>query len=140
MLKQRTLASLIAVLALGTVQAHVTRVSATATSPNSGKGVFGEYCAACHGTDGQGNGPAATALKKRPADLTQLSLKNGGVFPEIRVTKFIKGYDELAAHGTRDMPVWGYVLGSLSSQNPAVVDQRVADLVRYLKSIQRYAP
>ena len=35
------------------------------TSPTSGKAMYVEYCAVCHGTDGKGGGPAANALKKR---------------------------------------------------------------------------
>jgi mono/diheme cytochrome c family protein len=36
------------------------------TSPVSGKGMFTSYCAACHGAEGKGNGPAAEALKTPP--------------------------------------------------------------------------
>src|ERR1039457_4011137 len=30
----------------------------------SGKNMFVNYCASCHGVDGKGNGPAAVALKQ----------------------------------------------------------------------------
>jgi cytochrome c553 len=36
----------------------------------SGQTIFNESCAACHGRGGKGDGPAATALKQKPADLT----------------------------------------------------------------------
>ncbi len=50
----------------------------------------------------------AGQLKATPTDLTQLSKKNGGVFPMNAVYDSIDGRRELKAHGTRDMPVWGY--------------------------------
>jgi hypothetical protein len=65
------------------------------------------HYAACHGTAARGDGPAAPALKTVPADLTRLSARNGGKFPEARVRRYIEGLDEISAHGSRDMPVWG---------------------------------
>src|ERR1700736_539992 len=34
----------------------------------SGKKIFANYCASCHGVNGKGNGPAAAALKPAPTD------------------------------------------------------------------------
>lgn len=73
---------------------------------------FGEYefwnsCAFCHGEDGKANTPVARLLKKAPPDLTNLSKKNGGVFPVDRVYRMIDGREAVAEHGTSDMPVWG---------------------------------
>src|ERR1700674_202975 len=42
----------------------------------SGKNMFLNYCASCHGVDGKGNGPAAAALKPAPTDLTTLAKAN----------------------------------------------------------------
>jgi mono/diheme cytochrome c family protein len=39
------------------------------TSAASGQEMFTSYCAACHGTDGKGAGPTASALKVVPTDL-----------------------------------------------------------------------
>jgi putative copper export protein/mono/diheme cytochrome c family protein len=39
-----------------------------------GATLFGRHCAACHGADGRGNGPAAPRLPIQPADLTALHL------------------------------------------------------------------
>jgi len=36
----------------------------------SGKKIFSNLCVACHGVSGKGNGPAAAALKQKPADFT----------------------------------------------------------------------
>jgi mono/diheme cytochrome c family protein len=66
---------------LGASQTPARRVPAPYTSPISGSEMYREYCAACHGVSGKGNGPAAPALKTTPTDLTQLAARNGGVFP-----------------------------------------------------------
>ena len=40
-------------------------------------------------------------------DLTELSKKNNGVFPFKRVYETIDGTQNVMAHGTQLMPVWG---------------------------------
>ena len=61
----------------------------------------------CHGVDGQGDGPAGPALKMPPTNLSTLRVKNGGVFPEAHVAAAIQGTAMTAAHGSKEMPVWG---------------------------------
>ena len=56
---------------------------------------------------GKGDGPAASHLARRPADLTKLSVSNGGVFPFVRVFEMIDGRLDVVMHGPREMPVWG---------------------------------
>ncbi len=73
-----------------------------------GKAEFESRCASCHGMNGKGNGPVAELLRKSPPDLTQLAKQSGGVLPMSRLYDSITG-DGIAAHGTRDMPVWGSV-------------------------------
>jgi hypothetical protein len=41
-----------------------------------------------------------------------------------------------AGHGSKDMPVWGPILSSVSNDSQAVVDQRVGNLVGYIQSLQ----
>lgn len=96
--------------------------------------MFNTYCAVCHGKEGQGNGPAAAALAKVPADLTRISARNGGTFPDVRVRRYIEGLDEVAAHGTRDMPMWGGLFNALSRDTARL---RVAALADYVKSLQQ---
>jgi Cytochrome C oxidase, cbb3-type, subunit III len=107
---------------------------------------FREYCAQCHGTDGTGNGPVASELKRKPANLTVLSKNNNGVFPTSEVRDFIAGTREILSHGTREMPLWGYAFmfrpGALAGPfvpvlTPEQVEQRINLLVDYLKSIQQ---
>ena len=50
--------------------------------PLSGARMFKEYCAVCHGKGAKGDGPAASALKQAPPDLTTLAKRHGGKFPD----------------------------------------------------------
>jgi mono/diheme cytochrome c family protein len=114
----------------------VKKVPVRETTSLAGKDLFHEYCAVCHGADGKGNGPAASALKVAPPDLTRISLKNGGKFPELQVQHSIKGEADVpAAHGSKDMPVWGNLFRHLSS-NEDLGAIRVYNLVKYIEQIQ----
>ncbi len=114
----------------------------------SGKVDFGkrEYvsnCANCHGMDGKGNGPYSDLLKKSPPNLTTLSKNNGGIFPMDRLYQSITG-DNIKAHGSRDMPIWGmeYRVEAAnrymeSPYDPdAYVRVRVLALLEYLYRLQ----
>ncbi|HUK25635.1 MAG TPA: c-type cytochrome [Terriglobales bacterium] len=108
----------------------------TMTSPASGAEMFKTYCAVCHGTDGSGNGPAAESLKTPPANLTMLSKNNGGKFPAMKVMSTIRGESDVTAHGTREMPVWGHLFWTVSGGHESEVQQRVANLTKYIESLQ----
>src|SRR5215471_17509700 len=79
-----------------------------------GQALFREYCAACHGETGKGNGPMARVLKVQPADLTHIAMRNSGRFPFQRVEKIISGESEVVAHGTREMPLWGPIFSQIA--------------------------
>jgi len=117
-------------------QKTIKHVPVQATSPSSGPEMYKAYCAVCHGTDGKGNGPAAGALKATPADLTMLSKNNGGKFPDIKVSSTIRGEGNLAAHGTPEMPIWGSLFWGMSHGHEGEVQQRVANLTKYIESLQ----
>ena len=81
--KMFTVITLLGASAIGAAyQAKIEKVRKNSFSPADGRAMFGEYCATCHGTEDKGNGPAAGALKKTPADLTLLAAHNGGKFPK----------------------------------------------------------
>jgi mono/diheme cytochrome c family protein len=125
-------------LAYGQSKPKIKRVDAPYTSPVSGPEMFKAYCAVCHGADGTGNGPAAPALTKEPANLTQLSAKNGGKFPALRVVQFIQGSDDtsrIAAHGTRDMPMWGMIFHNMGGDTG--VQFRLRNLTDYIETLQK---
>jgi mono/diheme cytochrome c family protein len=106
------------------------------TSPTSGKEMFNEYCAVCHGQDAKGGGPAASALKKKPADLTQLAARNNNKFPDARIARYIEGDDKVEAHGSRAMPMWGDVFKSMSGSDE-ITRMRVSNLASYIKGLQK---
>jgi mono/diheme cytochrome c family protein len=108
---------------------------------------FLSYCAPCHGRDGTGKGPVAMELKTKPADLTTIAKRNGGVFPQDKVRQTIDGRGLPTAHGTADMPVWGYwfklqanaagILQEDQVSAEAEVKERVDRLVDYLATLQK---
>jgi mono/diheme cytochrome c family protein len=107
------------------------------TSPADAKQMYKGYCAPCHGVDGRGAGPVAGALKKSPTDLTTLARSNDGKFPQLHVVSVLRFGDEIPAHGTAAMPVWGRVLANMEPANSDLTDLRITNLTRYLESIQR---
>ncbi len=108
-----------------------------------GKREYDSNCIACHGKDLKG-GAYVDFLKVTPPDLTQLSKKNGGVFPLERVYAVIDGRQEVKAHGPRDMPIWGrdyqikagehYV--DINYDPEAFVRGRIFALIDYLNRMQ----
>lgn len=110
-----------------------------------GKADFMKLCAPCHGANAKGDGPEVSHLKKRPADLTQVTAKYGR-FPEDRVFQTIAGIDMPEGHGTREMPSWGDVfvsegVGKSTKLEDAMkasddASRRIAGLMRYIETIQ----
>jgi mono/diheme cytochrome c family protein len=102
-----------------------------------GRILYESYCATCHGTDGTGGGPAATALKVPLPDLTLISKRNGGKFPTTRVQKIISGEEAVtSAHGSRQMPIWGPIFGQIAwDQDLGTL--RIYNLTKYLESLQK---
>ena len=130
-----TAAALLAALAIPAIaQQTVKREPIKAISDVSGAATFAAYCSVCHGPAGAGNGPAATALVKAPADLTRIAQRNGGKFSAGAVRMSITGDTVIAAHGTRDMPMWGPLFRSVESDSTAQL--RVRNLVDYLEALQ----
>lgn len=129
------LAFLLGSLLLLAQETTIKKVPAKPTSAASGKEMFDEYCASCHGLDAKGNGPAAPALKKQPTDLTLLAQKNGGKFPTMQVMTSIEDVTQ-NVHGSKDMPVWGPIFSSVSNSNPGIVKMRITNLTKYIESLQ----
>lgn len=102
---------------------------------------FATYCAACHGASGKGDGPAAAGLDRKPADLTRIAARNGGVFPGTRVMAKIWGYTG-GRGGASAMPEFGPLLqgdlvpydGGDGIASPTPV--RLVQIAEYLKAIQ----
>lgn len=124
------------VVAAQEAKTQVKHEAAPSTSPASGKEMFVSYCASCHGKDAKGDGPAAAALKSLPADLTTLAKRNGGKYPSDKVTSILRGQTNLAPHGDQEMPVWGPVFWHMSQGHEEQVQQRIANLNKYIESLQ----
>ena len=109
---------------------------------DAGKREFQRSCASCHGADARGNGPTASILSVKPADLTQMKKKHGGTFLFWRTYDTISGRGEEVAirgHGTREMPIWGdrfRLEPGVNEQYALGVRGRLLSLVHYLQSIQ----
>lgn len=98
--------------------------AAGAPTAAQGEALYKQYCAACHGPEGRGNGPAAAGLPVKPADHT-----NGAVMNKISDAELFKAIKEggQAAGKSPAMPPWG---GSLK-------DEQIRALVLYVRSLAR---
>jgi mono/diheme cytochrome c family protein len=103
--------------------------------PLDGAKIFRNHCASCHGLSGNGDGPVAPALKAKVPQLSALARQNHGEFPADRVRRIIAG-DEVSAHGSREMPVWGPIFHQIDNdQDLGYV--RLQNIMEYLRSIQQ---
>jgi mono/diheme cytochrome c family protein len=96
--------------------------------------MFKDYCAACHGPDAKGSGPAVDFLKTPPPDLTTMAKRNHGKFPAQDFVAVLNFGTKSHAHGTVDMPLWGDLFRSRGGSGLAGV--RVAGLSSYVESLQ----
>lgn len=106
-----------------------------------GKTKYQQYCANCHGPAGKGNGEMTALFVFKPADLTQLKKKNNGEFPFWRVYRAIDGREIIRGHGTREMPLWGFVFQAEERASDPYFSEdavrgRIWQLVYFLESIQ----
>lgn len=100
---------------------------------------YERMCSACHGDTGRGDGPVAEVISVKVPDLTRIAARNGGEFPREALKAKIDGRDQVNAHGSGQMPVWGYSLW-IDDGAGRFSDERVAEildeLVDYLESLQ----
>jgi mono/diheme cytochrome c family protein len=91
------------------------------------KALFRANCAACHGIDGQGDGPDAVTVKYPMPDLMVRKLQHGNGFGQIR---------HVIADGVPDHGMPGY-RGKLTSTE---LDLVTWELVRMRKTFARQSP
>ena len=138
------LATLAAAVVVGVGYANQSTAKKTVVIPvtkapaNNGKQMYVNYCAPCHGVDGKGNGPVASALKKQPTNLAALSRNHGGKFPSTHIVSVLEFGAANPSHGTAEMPVWGPMLESMdmAANEPNMRALRISNLNRYLQSLQ----
>jgi len=124
-----SLALLVTAWSLAGAEAH-------AAEPK-GDALFRTHCAACHGAEGEGGGPAASAMNVTVPNLRTLAKRNGGSFPAQAVAAYIDGRSQVVAHGDRVMPVWGDLLQTPGDKNnPELVRGRIAALVTFIEQLQ----
>lgn len=103
-----------------------------------GAALFYANCAACHGVHAEGDGPARRALTVPVPDLTTIALRHDG-FPAESLRAVIDGRREMAAHGSRSMPVWGEEFSLAAGADDAAADEaaaRIEALLAWLESVQ----
>jgi mono/diheme cytochrome c family protein len=143
MMRKLSLVGAVALLIL--VGGPVVQANAQTPIPaDPGRGDFMNYCAACHGVSGIGDGTVAEFLTLSAANLTQMSLKNGGIFPRQRAIEVIDGRAQVSVHGERDMPVWGDWFkfeadsDGAGTKTEKIVRERITALVDYLETLQQH--
>ncbi|OSQ50876.1 c-type cytochrome [Marivita geojedonensis] len=117
----------------------------TPQSSDSGRTVYNDKCAVCHGFNGRGDGDLADGLDPRPADLTQIAARRDGVWPMLEVMAIIDGYTKRYLPGS-DMPIYDEFLegdlvtfdtgNGIRQKAPA----NLLSIARYLETLQDPKP
>ena len=101
------------------------QVSAQSTSAFAGHELYDTYCFVCHGTAGKGDGPLASKLSTKPADLTSSKRNDKQLF------NIVKGTNKHSINGV--MPEWGSALS-----DPQI--KSMVAYVRYLTTAKEALP
>ena len=118
----------------GEQEKEMQKPTQTSTSTSAGEGLYQQHCVVCHGNDMKGNGPFPEPYRM-PPDLTSLSRRYGGKFPEAYVSKTLRNGVKLPAHGPAEMPVWGAEFETKGGDKTQV-ESRIRNLTKYIKSRQ----
>jgi mono/diheme cytochrome c family protein len=112
-------------------------VTAHAADSDTGARLYLNHCAACHGFEGEGAGPVAGTMRVTVPNLRTLAQRNNGVFPADAVTAYVDGREITAAHGDRQMPIWGDVFrGPEQGTSERTVRRRIAAVVDFVATLQ----
>lgn len=131
------LATLCAIGAFAVAMLMSSPAEAQTTQAVPGGELFRTYCATCHGTSARGDGPLASSMTRKPADLTEIAMRNGGLYPSELVFRTIDGKHPVRGHGGPDMPVWGDAFArSRDGGDAEKVRTMIQSLVDFLESIQ----
>jgi mono/diheme cytochrome c family protein len=69
----------------------ITATSWAQTSLGLGRADYKDNCASCHGASGKGDGPVHSFLVKPASDLTTITQRHGGKFPQELMWEVIDG-------------------------------------------------
>ena len=114
-----------------------------ADAVEAGRQQFEDKCVVCHGASGVGDGVLADGLRQRPADLTRISMRNGGTFPTSETFSKIWGREVeiISTHKMSEMPafydapVFGHDKGFEESAG-RLSPQQIRNIIAYLVTIQ----
>ena len=127
--------SILVVLGCLLLTGNLSAQALNAKVPLDGPSIYKAYCAACHGADGKGDGPAAETLKYKPIDLTAIAKNNKGMFPRNTIEQVLQNGEKWKAHGSKQMPTWGPIFLAVDA-NDKIAYAHIHNLVTYLESIQ----
>jgi mono/diheme cytochrome c family protein len=129
----------LAILAAGSGAAQQKPPESEKSASAAGAKFFKANCAVCHGDDGKGNGPppASSSFTELPPDLTTLSKRHDGKFPDAYVETVLRQGVPMPDHGPAEMPVWGLIFKATTHSDEAKITQRIKNLTDYLRSIQQ---
>ena len=135
----RRLLTIVAVLAVACTGGTVGDSVDQERQAERGRDLYRIYCRNCHGEAGRGDGPMGDVLTVRPVDLTRLARDHDGEFPTDAIYATIDGRDDLLAHGSSRMPVWGLAFQQFDTDidQEGQVEARILQLIEFLKSIQK---
>ena len=105
----------------------------------SGAYLYSNYCASCHGANGEGDGPVAAVMATQVPNLRLLSERSNGIFPADAVREYVDGRTVVSAHGDRRMPFWGDVFSWEGTDDPDIeqrVQARISAIVDFVSEMQ----
>ncbi len=114
---------------------HPGKISFALPNSPSGAELYRQHCAVCHGNDLKGVGPAPAPYRV-PPDLTKLSRRHGGIFPDAYVADVLRNGITMPAHGPAQMPAWGTDFMEMDGLDATQVKSRISTLTAYIKSRQ----
>ena len=114
-----------------------------ADAVEAGRQQFEDKCVVCHGASGVGDGVLADGLRQRPADLTRISMRNGGTFPASETFSKIWGREVeiISTHKMSEMPAFynAPVFGhdkEFEESAGRLSPQQIRNIIAYLVTIQ----
>jgi mono/diheme cytochrome c family protein len=115
----------------------ISLAGAAGAQEDTGARLYFNHCAACHGDNGEADGPVAATLRTTVPNLRTLAQRNNGAFPSDAVRSYIDGRALKAAHGDRQMPIWGDVFrGPEQGTARRTVRRRIDALVSFVATLQ----
>ena len=102
----------------------VDRMDAEAADAAAGKAKYQQFCGACHGPNGKGDGPAAASLNPKPQDHSDRKYMKS--LSDEKIFKIIK-MGGAAVGKSPTMPPWG---GALS-------DGDINNVVAFIRSLSK---